>query len=114
MMQRFFPIIFAYFYLIIPAAVVLYMIISTTIRIITQDLMFRTGVSNPNKGKNNVLAPGEPKEIPAIEESPPKVKPQAKPQSKPQTKPQAKSQPKPQVKPAANSRSKAKRKRRER
>jgi YidC/Oxa1 family membrane protein insertase len=122
MMQRFFPIIFAYFYLIIPAAVVLYMIISTTIRIITQDLMFRTGVSNPNKGKNNALAPGEPKEIAAIEESSTKdqaqAKPQAKPQNRPQAKPQAKSQsksqPRPQVKPAANSRSKAKRKRRER
>jgi YidC/Oxa1 family membrane protein insertase len=114
MMQRFFPIIFAYFYLIIPAAVVLYMIISTTIRIITQDLMFRTGVSNPNKGKEGALAPGEPKEIPAIEESSTKVKPQTRPQGKPQGKPQAKSQPRPQVKPAANSRSKAKRKRRER
>jgi hypothetical protein len=50
MMQRFLPVIFAYFYLVIPAAVVLYMIISTIIRIITQDLMFRAGVSNPNKG----------------------------------------------------------------
>ena len=48
-LQRFLPIIFAYFYIVIPAAVVLYMIISTIIRIITQDLMFRTGVSNPNK-----------------------------------------------------------------
>jgi membrane protein insertase Oxa1/YidC/SpoIIIJ len=118
MMQRFFPIIFAYFYLVIPAAVVLYMIISTTIRIITQDLMFRTGVSNPNKGKENALPAGEPKEIPAIEESSTKAKPQSKPQSKPQgkpqAKPQAKSQPRAQVKPAANSRSKAKRKRRER
>lgn len=114
MMQRFFPIIFAYFYLIIPAAVVLYMIISTTIRIITQDLMFRTGVSNPNKGKGTVLAPGEPKEIPAIEESSTPVKPKVKPQAKAQGRPQAKSQPKPQVRPAANSRSKAKRKRRER
>jgi hypothetical protein len=90
------------------------MIISTTIRIITQDLMFRTGVSNPNKGKEGALAPGEPKEIPAIEESSTKVKPQTRPQGKPQGKPQAKSQPRPQVKPAANSRSKAKRKRRER
>ncbi len=50
MMQRFLPVIFAYFYLIIPAAVVLYMIISTLIRIITQDLMFRAGVTNPHKG----------------------------------------------------------------
>jgi hypothetical protein len=94
------------------------MIISTTIRIITQDLMFRTGVSNPNKGKESALAPGEPKEIPAIEENSAKPKPQSKPPTKPQTKnqgkPQAKSQPRPPVKPAANSRSKAKRKRRER
>src|SRR5664280_1491812 len=40
-MQRFLPLIFAYFYMIIPAAVVLYMIISTSIRILTQYLMFR-------------------------------------------------------------------------
>jgi YidC/Oxa1 family membrane protein insertase len=117
MMQRFFPIIFAYFYLVIPAAVVLYMIISTTIRIITQDLMFRTGVSNPNKGKEGAVA-GQPKEIPAIEEQPvtpkPQIKSQAKPQSKPQSKPQAKAQPRTQPRAQANSRSKAKRKRRER
>jgi len=108
MMQRFFPILFAYFYLVIPAAVVLYMIISTIIRIITQDLMFRTGVSNPNKGREGAEA-GQPKEIPAIEEQPTTPKPQAKPQAKPQSRPQAKSQPKPQPRPQANSRSKAKR-----
>jgi YidC/Oxa1 family membrane protein insertase len=51
-MQRVLPVIFAFFYLAIPAAVVIYMIVSTGIRIITQDIMFRTGVSNPNKGKN--------------------------------------------------------------
>ncbi len=61
-MQRFLPIIFAYFYLVIPAAVVLYMIVSTIIRIITQDLMFRTGVSNPVKnGVERVLPPAEKK-----------------------------------------------------
>jgi YidC/Oxa1 family membrane protein insertase len=49
MMQRFMPIFFAYFYIVIPAAVVLYMIISTIIRIITQDVMFRTGVSDPRR-----------------------------------------------------------------
>ena len=38
-MQRFLPLIFAYFYMIIPAAVVLYMIISTSIRILTQYLV---------------------------------------------------------------------------
>ena len=61
MMQRFLPIFFAYFYLVIPAAVVLYMIVSTGIRIITQDLMFRAGISNPQK---NGVKPVE-KELPA-------------------------------------------------
>ena len=37
-MQRILPVVFAFFYLAIPAAVVLYMIISTVIRIITQDM----------------------------------------------------------------------------
>ena len=120
MMQRFFPIIFAYFYLVIPAAVVLYMIISTVIRIITQDLMFRTGVSNPNKGKDSALPAGEPKEIPAIEAKPsaPKsanTKPNnAKPNNaKPNSNRPSTSRPS-TPRPQANSRSKAKRKRRER
>jgi YidC/Oxa1 family membrane protein insertase len=102
-MQRFLPIIFAYFYMVIPAAVVLYMIISTIIRIITQDLMFRAGVSNPNKGKERELPAGEPKEIPA-----PEVKP-----SKPST-PRPSNQKPSTPKPQPQSRSKAKRKRKER
>jgi YidC/Oxa1 family membrane protein insertase len=93
MMQRFLPVFFAYFYLIIPAAVVLYMIVSTGIRIITQDLMFRAGVTNPHK---NGVKPVE-KELPA-------------PQSK-----EKKEVPKPStLKSPAQSRSKAKRKRKER
>lgn len=60
-MQRFLPIIFAYFYLVIPAAVVLYMIVSTGIRIITQDVMFRTGVSNPVKHGVERVLPAAPK-----------------------------------------------------
>ena len=54
-MQRLLPVFFAYFYMVIPAAVVLYMIVSTLIRILTQDLMFRAGVSNPNKGAEKSL-----------------------------------------------------------
>jgi len=46
-MQRFLPLIFAFFYMAIPAAVVLYMIISTGIRIITQGLMYRAGLMDP-------------------------------------------------------------------
>jgi YidC/Oxa1 family membrane protein insertase len=129
-MQRFLPLIFAYFYMIIPAAVVLYMIISTSIRILTQYLMFRTGLSDPTK--NGVKASTHRAEIeeehkdganrPHVEEIPgaqttngakPKApvnkpdpsKPQ--PQNRPVTKP---STPKPQV----QSRSKAKRKRKAR
>ncbi len=47
--QRIMPVFFTYFYIVIPAAVVLYMIVSTMVRIATQDIMFRTGVSNPQK-----------------------------------------------------------------
>jgi hypothetical protein len=46
-MQKIMPIIFGYIYFIVPAAVVIYMIVSTTIRIATQDIMFRTGVVQP-------------------------------------------------------------------
>jgi len=75
-MQRFLPIVFAYFYLVIPAAVVLYMIVSTTIRIITQDLMFRTGVSNPTKnGVERVLPPVEKKPDEVAKTVNPPVKP---------------------------------------
>jgi YidC/Oxa1 family membrane protein insertase len=89
MMQRFLPIIFAYFYLVIPAAVVLYMIVSTVIRIITQDVMFRTGVSNPHKAAEKAL-PGTgksseapaPKPAPAAEAKPSTMKPTPHPRSK--------------------------------
>jgi YidC/Oxa1 family membrane protein insertase len=96
-MQRFLPIIFAYFYIVIPAAVVLYMIISTLIRIITQDLMFRAGVSNPNKGAERSL-PAVEKPVEATPE-----KPKATPPPKPST-----------LKPQQSTRSKAKRKRKAR
>ena len=43
-MQKIMPLIFAYIYFIIPAGVVLYMIVSTAIRIGTQDFIFRHGI----------------------------------------------------------------------
>ncbi|MGB8196429.1 MAG: membrane protein insertase YidC [Acidimicrobiales bacterium] len=129
-MQRFLPLIFAYFYMIIPAAVVLYMIISTSIRILTQHLMFITGVSDPTKqgvkqsthraeieeehkdGANRPhveeipgAAPSNGKKPNTPVKKPDPSKPQ--PQNRPATKP---STPKPQV----QSRSKAKRKRKAR
>jgi YidC/Oxa1 family membrane protein insertase len=118
MMQRVLPVIFAYFYMVIPAAVVLYMIISTGIRIITQDIMFRTGVSNPNKGKVALAeaAPiegeSEVVERPAIKAAP--VKPAPKPAPKANTNNRSRNQTRPAPKPASQPRSKAKRKRKAR
>jgi len=43
-MQRFMPLIFAYIYFLVPAGVVVYMIVSSAIRVLTQDLIFRTGL----------------------------------------------------------------------
>jgi membrane protein insertase Oxa1/YidC/SpoIIIJ len=117
MMQRVLPIVFAYFYMVIPAAVVLYMIISTGIRIITQDVMFRTGVSNPNKGGAALAAAApiegesEVVERPAIKAAP--VKPTPKPTPKSNTNNRSRNQTRPAPKPS-QPRSKAKRKRKAR
>ena len=46
-MQKIMPIIFGYIYFVVPAAVVIYMVVSTAIRIATQYIMFRTGVVAP-------------------------------------------------------------------
>lgn len=43
-MQKVMPLIFAYIYFLIPAGVVVYMIVSSAIRILTQDLIFRYGI----------------------------------------------------------------------
>lgn len=74
--QRIFPILFAYIYIIVPAAVVLYMIVSTIIRIITQDVMFRLGVSDPRRQKERVI-PARSAE-PAEEAAPTPPRPTAK------------------------------------
>ena len=47
MVQKFMPILFAYIYFLIPAAVLIYMVVSTLIRIATQDVIFRTGIVTP-------------------------------------------------------------------
>lgn len=43
-MQKIMPLIFAYIYFLIPVGVVIYMIVSTLMRIGTQDIIFRTGI----------------------------------------------------------------------
>jgi YidC/Oxa1 family membrane protein insertase len=118
MMQRVLPVIFAYFYMVIPAAVVLYMIISTGIRIITQDIMFRTGISNPNKGGAALAAAApidgesEVVERPAIKPAPEKPTPKTTPKAN--TNNRSRNQTRPAPKPSSQPRSKAKRKRKAR
>jgi YidC/Oxa1 family membrane protein insertase len=55
-MQRVMPLIFAYIYFLVPAGVVIYMIVSSAIRVLTQDLIFRYGL---------VQAPGGERRLPA-------------------------------------------------
>jgi YidC/Oxa1 family membrane protein insertase len=43
-MQKVMPLIFAYIYFLVPAAVAIYMVVSSAIRILTQDLIFRYGL----------------------------------------------------------------------
>jgi YidC/Oxa1 family membrane protein insertase len=113
-MQRILPIVFAYFYMVIPAAVVLYMIFSTVIRIITQDLMFRTGVSNPHKGERALPAGDAVEPAPEVADEP-RAKPSTpKPQQPSRANNRSKSQPRTAPKPQSQPRSKAKRKRKAR
>jgi YidC/Oxa1 family membrane protein insertase len=46
-MQKFFPIIFGVIYLRVPAGAAIYMVVSSAMRIGTQDIMFRTGMVTP-------------------------------------------------------------------
>jgi YidC/Oxa1 family membrane protein insertase len=55
MFQRITPILFAYIYFIVPAAAVIYMVFSSLIRILTQDLIFRFDTNKPVKGKERDL-----------------------------------------------------------
>ena len=48
-MQKFFPIIFGLIYLRVPAGATIYMVVSSAMRIATQEIMFRTGMVSPVK-----------------------------------------------------------------
>ncbi len=117
-MQRILPVVFAYFYMVIPAAVVIYMIISTGIRIITQDIMFRTGISNPIKqgvrplaAAADIDATSEIVETKPVTPKPTNPKPTNQPRSKSRPQGQSRPAPKPQ---SSQPRSRAKRKRKAR
>jgi membrane protein insertase Oxa1/YidC/SpoIIIJ len=55
--QRITPILFAYIYFIVPAAAVIYMIFSSLIRILTQDLLFRYDKPKPQKPAERAIQP---------------------------------------------------------
>jgi len=70
-MQKVMPIFFAYIYFLIPAAVVIYMITSTLIRIATQDIMFRTGIVQPVGERSIPARSSEVKKAASTKEKPP-------------------------------------------
>jgi YidC/Oxa1 family membrane protein insertase len=120
-MQRILPIVFAYFYLVIPAAVVIYMIISTCIRILTQYVINRADEGKDGNRPKEVW--DGPREIPAAEESEAEKLPVVEKSLKPSTvkrpnqsnsNSRPKNQPRPVPKPQTQPRSKAKRKRKAR
>jgi YidC/Oxa1 family membrane protein insertase len=71
-MQKFFPIIFGVIYLRVPAGATIYMVVSSAMRIGTQEVMFRTGMVSPVAVEREIGSAKEEKEKP-----PPK--PAAKP-----------------------------------
>jgi len=80
--QKVTPILFAYIYFLIPAAVVIYMIVSTLIRIGTQEFMFRTGMVQPVGAERTISGAKRPGDPPALAEetgtgTPPKTAPKA-------------------------------------
>jgi YidC/Oxa1 family membrane protein insertase len=73
-MQKFFPIIFGVIYLRVPAGATIYMVVSSAMRIGTQEVMFRTGMVEPVTAEREI---GSAKEEKAGREE--KAKPSAPP-----------------------------------
>ena len=79
-MQKFFPIIFGVIYLRVPAGATIYMVVSSAMRIGTQEFMFRTGMVTPVVHEREI---GSSKQDKAKDDSP--QKPPAKPVKKQST-----------------------------
>jgi YidC/Oxa1 family membrane protein insertase len=85
-MQKFFPIIFGLIYLRVPAGATIYMVVSSAMRIATQEIMFRTGMVSPVKPTEREIGGGAGK--PEVGSGTTKsgsggAKPTSKPTSKP-------------------------------
>jgi YidC/Oxa1 family membrane protein insertase len=55
-MQKFFPIIFGVIYLKVPAGATMYMVVSSAMRIATQEVMFKTGMVEPVAAEREIRA----------------------------------------------------------
>jgi hypothetical protein len=81
-MQKFFPIIFGVIYLRVPAGATIYMVVSSAMRIGTQEFMFRTGMVTPVVHEREIGSPKVDKADKAKEDKAPKPPPkQVKKQS---------------------------------
>jgi YidC/Oxa1 family membrane protein insertase len=74
-MQKFFPIIFGFIYLKVPAGATIYMVVSSAMRIGTQEVMFRTGVVEPVAAEREIGSSKDKEES----AKPPPPKPTQKP-----------------------------------
>jgi YidC/Oxa1 family membrane protein insertase len=68
-MQKFFPIIFGVIYLKVPAGATIYMVVSSAMRIGTQEVMFKTGMVEPVAVEREIGSAKEEKE--QVKEKPP-------------------------------------------
>jgi YidC/Oxa1 family membrane protein insertase len=59
-MQKFFPIIFGVIYIRVPLGAIIYMVVSSAMRIGTQDIMFRTGMVKPVSATEREIGGGAP------------------------------------------------------
>jgi YidC/Oxa1 family membrane protein insertase len=60
-MQKFFPLIFGLIYLRVPAGATIYMVVSSAMRIATQEVMFRTGMVTPVTATEREIGANKPK-----------------------------------------------------
>ena len=72
-MQKFFPIIFGFIYLKVPAGATIYMVVSSAMRIGTQEVMFRSGMVSPVAAEREIGS-AAPKEKEKEKEKPPAPK----------------------------------------
>ncbi len=80
-MQKFFPIIFGVIYLRVPAGATIYMVVSSAMRIATQEFMFRTGMVTPVAAEREIGAGSKPAKAalsPPDESTPKKSSPKSR------------------------------------